>query len=37
MEGITKARELMKRERENFSQEAAEMERALREAEALVL
>ncbi|MEQ2280786.1 hypothetical protein AMECASPLE_023537 [Ameca splendens] len=37
MEDITKARELLKRETENFSQEAAEIERALKEAEALLL
>ncbi|KAM4712898.1 small kinetochore-associated protein [Anableps anableps] len=37
IQDITKARELMKQERENFSQEAAEMERALKEAEALLL
>uniref|UniRef100_A0A3B3UDF9 Kinetochore localized astrin (SPAG5) binding protein n=1 Tax=Poecilia latipinna TaxID=48699 RepID=A0A3B3UDF9_9TELE len=36
MEDVTKARELMKQERENFSQEAAEMERALKEAEELL-
>ncbi|PWA27926.1 hypothetical protein CCH79_00000551, partial [Gambusia affinis] len=36
MEDLTKAREIMKQERENFSQEAAEMERALKEAEALL-
>ncbi|XP_054910534.1 small kinetochore-associated protein [Poeciliopsis prolifica] len=36
MEDITKAREIMKQERENFSQDAAEMERALKEAEALL-
>ncbi|XP_032440430.1 small kinetochore-associated protein [Xiphophorus hellerii] len=37
MEDITKAREVMKQERENFSQEAAEMEGALKEAEALLV
>uniref|UniRef100_A0A096M522 Kinetochore localized astrin (SPAG5) binding protein n=1 Tax=Poecilia formosa TaxID=48698 RepID=A0A096M522_POEFO len=36
MEDVTKARELMNQERENFSQEAAEMERALKEAEELL-
>ncbi|KAF3850130.1 hypothetical protein F7725_019849 [Dissostichus mawsoni] len=34
---LTKAREHMKQEREDFSQEAAEMEHALKEAEALLL
>ncbi|KAM7367657.1 hypothetical protein PAMP_013942 [Pampus punctatissimus] len=34
---LTKARELMLQERENFSLEAAEMEKALNEAEALLL
>ncbi|KAI9531516.1 hypothetical protein NQZ68_040363 [Dissostichus eleginoides] len=34
---LTKARERMKQEREDFSQEAAEMEHALKEAEALLL
>ncbi|KAF7230903.1 small kinetochore-associated protein isoform X1 [Nothobranchius furzeri] len=37
MEDITKARELMRQERENFSQQATEMENALKEAEALLL
>lgn len=34
---LAKAREQMMQERENFSQEASEMERALEEAEALLL
>uniref|UniRef100_A0A1A8RQF8 Kinetochore-localized astrin/SPAG5 binding protein n=2 Tax=Nothobranchius rachovii TaxID=451742 RepID=A0A1A8RQF8_9TELE len=37
MEDITKARELMRQERENFSQQATEIEKALKEAEALLL
>lgn len=37
MEDISKAREIMKQERENFSQEAAEMKGALKEAEALLV
>lgn len=37
MTDLTKARELMLQERENFSLEAAEMEKALSEAEALLL
>uniref|UniRef100_A0A3Q2QTR1 Kinetochore localized astrin (SPAG5) binding protein n=1 Tax=Fundulus heteroclitus TaxID=8078 RepID=A0A3Q2QTR1_FUNHE len=37
VEDITEARELMKRERENFSQEATKMEMALKEAEELLL
>ncbi|XP_042245959.1 small kinetochore-associated protein isoform X2 [Thunnus maccoyii] len=37
MTDCTKARELMLQERENFSLEAAEMEKALKEAEALLL
>ncbi|XP_017267308.1 small kinetochore-associated protein isoform X2 [Kryptolebias marmoratus] len=37
MEDVAKARELMKQEKENVSQQAAEMEKALKEAEALLL
>lgn len=37
MTDLAKAREHMKEERENFSREAAEMENALKEAEALLL
>lgn len=37
MTELTNAREHMKQERENFSLEAAEMENALKEAEALLL
>lgn len=37
MEDITKARQVMKQEQENFSQQAAEMENALKEAETLLL
>ncbi|GAA6214910.1 girdin-like [Lates japonicus] len=37
MTDLTKAREHMKHERESFTQEAAEMEKALKEAEALLL
>nr|XP_020459639.1 uncharacterized protein LOC109962340 isoform X2 [Monopterus albus]XP_020459640.1 uncharacterized protein LOC109962340 isoform X2 [Monopterus albus] len=37
MKDLTKAREHMIQERENFSMEAAEMEKALKEAEALLL
>lgn len=37
MRGLKEAREQMVQERENFSTEAAELERALKEAEALLL
>lgn len=37
MTDLATARERMKEERENFSREAAEMENALKEAEALLL
>lgn len=37
MTELAKAREHMMQERENFSLEAAEMEKALKEAEALLL
>lgn len=37
MADITTAREHMMQERENFSLEAAEMEKALKEAEALII
>lgn len=36
MTALAKAREHMRQERENFSLEAAEMEKALKEAEALL-
>ena len=37
MTDLSKARELMLQERENFTLEAAEMEKALNEAETLLL
>lgn len=37
MRGLKEAREQMVQERENFSSETAELERALKEAEALLL